>query len=160
MSTEKLQADGIRRIFAGHKSGFALRMAPMIDMIFLLLIFFLVAAKFQPPESFLPLRLATAYGQTPTIRPEPMMINVTGKADGCQVRIGTDISIDVANTTANEDFATLAERISNCLQSQKRLPSDPVEIICADNVKWDHLAKIYNLLFGMGLDDITFRLTE
>jgi biopolymer transport protein ExbD len=160
MSIEQLQTDGIRRIFAGHKSSFALRMAPMIDMIFLLLIFFLVAAKFQLPESFLPLRLATVYGQTPTIKPEPLTINIIGKTEGCQVQIGTNISIDIADSTINENLATLAERISDCLQSQKRLPTDPIEIVCADDVKWDHLARIYNLLFGMGLDDITFQLTE
>ncbi len=132
----------------------------MIDMIFLLLIFFLVAAKFQPPESFLPLRLATAYSETPTIKPEPLTINITGKANGCQVRINPNMSIDITDSTINENLATLAERISDCLQSQKRLPADPVEIICTDDVKWDHLAKIYNLLFGMGLGDITFQLTK
>ena len=27
-------------------------------------------------------------------------------------------------------------------------------------VKWEHLTRIYNLLFGIGLTDITFRMTE
>lgn len=160
MDIRQLHTDGIRRIFADHKSSFALRMAPMIDMIFLLLIFFLVAAKFQPPESFLPLRLATAYGEPPTIKPEPLTININSNTDGCQVQIGINTPLDIKDATINENLTTLAELISEILQSQKRLPTDPVEIICADDVKWDHLAKIYNLLYGMGLEDITFRLTE
>lgn len=160
MSIEQLQTDGIRRIFAGHKSNFTLRMAPMIDMIFLLLIFFLVTAQFRPQESFLPLNLSAAYGQSITVKTEPLTISINSNTDGCQVQIAQCINVSIKDASVDNDLAVLAERLADCLRSQNRLASDPVEIICADDVKWDHLAKIYNLLYGMGLSDITFALTE
>ena len=52
------------------------------------------------------------------------------------------------------------EEIEKCLLAQKRYAADPIEIVCAPEVKWGHLAKIYNVFFGTGLTDITFRMTE
>ena len=52
------------------------------------------------------------------------------------------------------------EQTKQCLLEQKRYASDPVEIVCAAKVKWENLAKIYNVLYGMGLTDITFQMTE
>jgi len=57
---------------------FSLRMAPMIDIIFLLLIFFLVAAKWRPAESFLPFKLPVgAAGNQAVVRPEPLVIEIS-----------------------------------------------------------------------------------
>ena len=160
MTTEHLQRDSLRHIFTHSSSNFTLRMAPMIDMIFLLLIFFLVAAKFKPPESFLPIQLAAAHGQTPTIKPEPLIIYLNSQANGCRVQIADCGVVTISQAGINEDFVALTNELTMCLKNQRRFLSDPVEIICADDVKWDHLAKIYNLLFGMGLNDITFSITE
>jgi biopolymer transport protein ExbD len=160
MSIEHLQTDGIRRIFTGHKSNLTLRMAPMIDMIFLLLIFFLVAAQFRPQESFLPLNLATTYGRTATIKAEPLTISINADTNGCKVQIGQCVNVSIKDASIDNDLVILAEQLADCLRNQNRVASDPVEIICADDVKWDHLAKIYNLLYGMGLSDLTFQLTE
>jgi len=53
-------------------------MAPMIDMVFLLLIFFLVAAKWRPQEDFLPFQLPLAHAQEQRIgKPEPLMIHIS-----------------------------------------------------------------------------------
>ena len=52
------------------------------------------------------------------------------------------------------------EQTRQCLLEQKRYATDPVEIICAAKVKWGDLAKINNVLYGMGLTDITFQMTE
>ena len=46
------------------------------------------------------------------------------------------------------------------LKSQKRHVGDPVEVVCSDDVKWDYLVKIYNVLYVMGINDITFAMTE
>jgi hypothetical protein len=51
-------------------------------------------------------------------------------------------------------------KMNECMLAQKRFAGDPVEIICGPDVKWEHLARIYNLFFGAGLTDITFRMTE
>ncbi len=132
-------------------------------MIFLLLIFFLVAAKWRPKEDFLPLQLPVASAGTQTVvKPESLIIQILAvpAGRGCQVQIGTSYTIDITAQNPEEGLAVLMEKIRQCLLEQKRYAADPIEIICAADVKWEYLAKIYNVLVGMGLTDITFQMTE
>ena len=156
-----MQAGISNRIFSSRKSRITLRMAPMIDLIFLLLIFFLVAAKFRPQEDFLPFQLPAAYSQQQTVgKPEPLTIRISAAPSGCLVQISRLSAVPIENENIEADLAVLMEKTRECLLAQKRLASDPVEIICDANVKWEHLAKIYNLFYGAGLTDITFQMTE
>ncbi len=144
-----------------RRSKTGLRMAPMIDMIFLLLIFFLVAAKWRPKEDFLPMQLATAGFSTQAVgKPEPLLIQITQADAGCRVQISTFPVVDIPAQNPEHALATLMEKTRQCLLEQKRYATDPVEIICAPDVKWENLAKIYNVFVGMGLTDITFVMTE
>jgi biopolymer transport protein ExbD len=148
---------GLRRPAIG------LRMAPMIDMIFLLLLFFLVAVRWRPQENFLPLQLPTANAGTvaqTVIKPEPLTIQITPITSGCRVQIGTSYAVDIPSQNPEQGLASLMEQTRQCLLEQKRYASDPVEIICAGKVKWGNLVKINNVFYGMGLTDITFQMTE
>ncbi|NIA17550.1 MAG: hypothetical protein GWO86_04305 [Planctomycetes bacterium] len=139
---------------------FALRMAPMIDMIFLLLIFFLVTADFRPQEDFLPFQLPPASAATlPVGHVEPLAVYIADSPGGCQVRIG-DKAVEIRAQSVEEDLAVLIEKLRDVMNSQRRTTSDAVEIVCLPEVKWDYLAKIYNVLYGFGMTDITFRMTE
>jgi biopolymer transport protein ExbD len=136
-------------------------MAPMIDMIFLLLIFFLVAAKWRPEENFLPFQLPTAQaGDLRIGKPDPLIIYISATEAGCQVRIDQFHTVEIENETIETNLAVLMEKIEKCLAAQKRYATDPIEIVCEPQVKWEHLAKIYNMFFGIGLTDITFAMTE
>jgi biopolymer transport protein ExbD len=158
---EITRGDIFEGISTGRKSSFTLRMAPMIDMIFLLLIFFLVAAKWRPQEDFLPFQLPTAQAQDRRIgRPEPLMIHILAAETGCQIQIGALTSVLINDDTIEADLAALMEKMQECLTEQKRYASDPIEITCAAEVRWEYLAKIYNMFFGAGLTDITFTMTE
>lgn len=139
-----------------------LRMTAMIDIIFLLLIFFFVAAKWRPQEDFLPLRMPAAFAgkEIKTVQPEPLLIYISAAGNGCEVRIARFKTIMLKNETIEADLAELMQQIRNCMLSQKRYADDPVEIICAEKVKWGHLAQIYNILFGIGINDITFRMAD
>ncbi len=138
-----------------------MRMAPMIDMIFLLLIFFLVTAKWRPQEDFLPFQLPAAQAQSAVLgRPEAMEIYISATPSGCEVRIGELHPVQIDNETIDASLAVLMAKMNECMLAQKRFSGDPVEIICGPDVKWEHLARIYNLFFGAGLTDITFRMTE
>ncbi len=153
----------LSRLNTRRRSGIGLRIAPLVDMIFLLLIFFLVAAKWRPKEDFLPLQLPAANADTQTIvKPEPLVIQIraTPTGQGCIVQIGSSYVVDIPAQNPEQGLAGLMKKIRQCLLEQKRYASDPVEIICAAEVKWEYLAKIYNVLVGMGLTDITFRMTE
>ena len=156
-----MQRDVFNRVFASRKRPFTLRMAPMIDMIFLLLIFFFVAAKWRPEEDFLLFRLPAAQAQEYRLgRPEPLIIHIFATRAGCQVQIGQLHTVQIDNGNIEGDLAVLMEKIESCLLAQKRFASDPIEIVCAPEVKWDYLAKIYNLFYGVGLTDITFAMAE
>ncbi len=151
----------LKRIFAERKRSFTLRMAPMIDMIFLLLIFFLVAAKWRPEEKFLPFQLPNAQADSNIIgRPEPLLIHISATKKGCQVRIGQLHLVRIEDETIEMGLTVLMERMRDCLIKQQRVRTDPIEITCEPDVKWDHLAKISNVFSGAGLTDITFTMTE
>jgi len=138
-----------------------LRMTPMIDVIFLLLIFFFVAGKYRPQENFLPFQLPAAQGQVTEIgKPEPLKIYIAATDDGCQIRVGEEDAIQLRNQTVESDLALLMEKIKDRMLAQKRATTDPVEIMCEGQVKWEYTAQIYNVLFGAGLTDITFSMTE
>lgn len=151
----------LKGLIRRRKSVIGLRMAPMIDIIFLLLIFFLIAAKWSPKEDFLPLQLATAGpGNAPVARPEPLLIQIVQADGGCRVQIGSSQTVEIPSQNPEAGLAEMMTKTRQCLLDQKRYASDPVEIICAPDVKWENLARIYNVLVGMGLSDITFRMTE
>ena len=138
-----------------------MRMAPMIDVIFLLLIFFLVAAKWRPQEDFLPFKLPAAQAQDwQQVKPEPLVIYLFSTETGCGVLIGQHESVQLENEGIEAGLVLLMEKIEKTMAAQKRFATDPVEILCDAEVKWEYFAKIYNMLFGAGLTDITFAMTE
>lgn len=156
-----MQINVFSRFFAAHRRPFTLRMAPMIDMIFLLLIFFLVAAKWRPQEEFLPIRMTAAQPQSLSVpKPEPLIIYIYPTPTGCTLRMAQTDTARINDATIDRDLSLMMEELKKTLLSQKRFADDPIEIICAPEVKWDHLAKIYNAFYGAGLTDITFRMTE
>ena len=161
MKNESLQRDILESLKGGQRWSFSLRMAPMIDMIFLLLLFFLVAARWRPEESFLPLRLPVARGERIEVgKVEPLMIRIHAVREGCEVEIGGCGRVRIEQADVEAELGMLLEQMRICMEAQKRFAGDPVEINCEGSVKWDAVAKIYNVFFGAGLSDITFRMTE
>ena len=133
----------------------------MIDMIFLLLIFFLVAANWRPKEDFLPFQLPSAQAHGARIgAAEPLMIYIMATQTGCQVRIGESYTVEIENGTIEANLASLMGKLNECMLKQKRFVSDPIEIVCGPKVKAEYWIKIWNVLEGLGLSDITFQMTE
>lgn len=156
-----LMGGNSRVIAAPRRDNSSLRMTPLIDMTFLLLLFFLVAAKWRPKEDFLPLQLPAGQSQPGTrIRPEALVIEIANVAGGCRVLAGQRSETITDGAAEGASTAALTKLIGDCMAEQKRLPGDPIEIACEPEVTWQHLALIYNTLYGMGATDITFRMTE
>lgn len=151
-----------KRSFLFHApADFALKMAPMIDMIFLLLIFFLVCAKWMGQEKLIPFGFARAYaGQSHLVKAEPLKIQIASAVDGCTVQIGKSGKIEIKNATVENDLAGFLDKLNTCLTAQRRYATDPVELVCDGRVKWDYFAKIYNVLYGAGVTDIAIVMTE
>lgn len=53
-----------------------LMLTPMIDVVFLLLVFFVVTASFRPPEWMLPSNLLTEGGSQPRVTTDPELIDL------------------------------------------------------------------------------------
>jgi len=155
---------GIRAQVVGHlprrKRRLGLRMPPMIDVIFLLLTFFVLTAKFRTPEQFLPIQLPTAEAAVERFGVvEPLIISIYGEEGGYLVQIGTAAALRIEGTRYAEGLADFANKLTEVLSLQKRTADDPIELRCDDYVRWDDLVKIYNVLQAAGISDITFQMT-
>jgi biopolymer transport protein ExbD len=146
------------------KTPIALHMTAMIDIIFLLLTFFVLTSNFRLPEDFLSLRLpAAAAPATALTVIEPFRIDITTSRGGCIVTLPTGETakqIRIENESLTQDLAAFADTLGPALTSLKRTAADPIEITCHDDLKWDHLVKIYNIINAMGLSDVTFNLNQ
>lgn len=138
-------------------------MAPMIDVIFLLLTFFILTARFRVPEQFLPINLPNEVQARSAGVVEPLILDIRADRDGCAVRFGPQGRAGesvIRAASVDADLAALVGKTVEVLKAQRRHVGDPVEIICSDEVTWDYLVKIYNVLYAMGINDITFAMTE
>ena len=163
---EQEETGGIWSEVVGHlrkrrRRRLGLRMTAMIDVIFLLLTFFVLTARFRTPEEFLPIHLPTADAAVQRFGViEPLEIDISADQAGCVVRIGQLETVRIEAGRGAEGLAAFANKLTDILSQQKRTAGDPIEIRCADEIKWDYLMKIYNVLQAMGINDITFRMTE
>jgi len=133
----------------------------MIDVVFLLLIFFLVSAKWRPREDFLPLRIAGAVGNmSVTARPAPLIVYIRQLPGGCAISVGQSKAVTVRDGNIQAGLQRFSQELSSVIKRQKRYADDPIEIICDGKLKWQYLAGIYNCIYGSGLTDITFQMTE
>ena len=151
----------LARIANRGKRKVGLQMAPMIDIIFLLLIFFLVAGQWRGEENFLPFKLpVAAAGLIGVGKPEPMVVQISKTSEGCSVQAGGGQSVEIKDKEAETDLAFLLGEIEKCMKQQKRFAGDPIEMVCQPEVKWEQVVRIYNMLYGAGASDITFTMTE
>jgi len=138
------------------RRGFFLQMTPMIDVIFLLLTFFLLTANFRTPEDALPIRLPDKDQPQRISIIEPLLIEFNAMQTGVNINITGSEPVKIETATLSEDLANFSNRLRDIIDDQQRTASDPVEITCSDEVTWDHLVKIYHILHAMGIDNITF----
>ncbi len=140
--------------------GLGLRMTAMIDVIFLLLIFFVLTAQFSREEQYLPIRLpgpATA-AQRLDVPAEPLRISIAMRADQCRIDLGRGRWIALAQSDLSTGLEEFSRTVTTALEQERRIVTDPVEIDCDDSVPWDFLVKVYNGLYALGIEDITFIL--
>jgi biopolymer transport protein ExbD len=134
---------------------------PLIDVVFLLLIFFMLSANFSGREGFLPAmlpKLETA-GQVREL--EPILIYLNSLPDGgCEVQIGRVESFIVQPGPGQSDFQALGERVSLILDRQGRKTDDPIKLVPNWHTRWDDVAKAYDALYHINLSNIIFTVVE
>lgn len=138
-----------------RKLSIGLRMTPMIDVIFLLLTFFVLTAKFEEPEQLLPIVM----GRGEAIQRERVAVPVRIRADqaGCVVAFGDTGETVIATENPAEGLLTLTQQVQ---QHFAATGGGPIELYCTDGVAWDFVVKVYDVLYVLGAQDITFRIDE
>ncbi len=142
--------------FGRRRLSIGLRMTPMIDVIFLLLTFFVLTAKFQQPEQALPILMGQADVQPAVIYPDPISVSITADERGCVVWVAGAETAIAADDPA-EGLLKLTDIIRNYVETSG---SGPIELTCEDAVSWDLVVKIYDVLVALGAEDMTFRIEE
>ena len=140
-----------------RKLSIGLRMTPMIDVIFLLLTFFVLTAKFQEPEQLLPIVLGQGQSQIERFDVEPLPIQVKARQTGCLVIVAGQPETILSTENPAEGLLVLTQRVQNRFESEG---CAPIELYCDDAVTWDFVVKIYDVLYALGAQDITFRIEE
>ena len=160
-----------------------LLLVPMIDIVFLLLTFFLLTASFRPAEAFLPAELPGGVAaEAEVMELEPLLIFLDSRPNGgCLVQIGDDVEFEVVGQSAKVgrlgaeqwpeqvDFEQLPEQISfeqlpelirQVLRDQHRSSDDPVKLVPQRQTNWDHVLKTYHALWRLNLTNIIFAIVE
>ena len=122
-----------------------LNLAPMIDVVFLLLVFFMVATTFVEPEKQIDLELPQAEsGAEPEELPDELLIQVM--RDG-QILLGT-----VEHT--RESLRTELERTA------RARPSTPVTVRGDETVDYGRVVGVLDLCHLVGLTDTSLIVRE
>lgn len=142
----------------GRKSALRLQATAMIDVIFLLLTFFVLTARFNRPEQFLSMKVPTAAAKTSgPVLIEPMEINISAAqaGSGARISIAGRRELSLSEKEIERGLADFANGVVAELEAGSRTVDDPVRLICSQEASWDIFVKVYNVLYAMGIEDIT-----
>ena len=136
------------RLKSGAQSG----MVPLIDVVFLLLIFFIMTVNFSQQEGFLAAELPGEAAVDDISEVEPLLIYISsGQAGDCRVNFaGTTVTIPAGSA----EFTAFKTEVEKVMDNYKRLPSDPVMLVDFDTTSWQHMMNIYDSLLAMGYSNI------
>jgi len=138
-----------------------LSIVPMIDVVFLLLVFFLLTASFRPREGFLPTKLPRQSDAAEPAELEPVTIRVLTLPNGdCQIRIGTQNPRLISADSLAEGFSQLKNAIYHLFVQQGRTTENPIKLIPTSRTKWDHVVKTYHCLWQLNLTNVIFAIVE
>jgi biopolymer transport protein ExbD len=132
------------------------RFAPMIDMSFLLLVFFMTTTRFAAPEGMLSSQMP-AYGAGGTgpvvalpLTPLVMRVAAAG-ANGS----GVSILVDRFDAAPRE-LTVLPEFLATILNEPGFDADTPMIIVADDSVQWDHVVGAWNAALRAGWKNIAF----
>lgn len=120
----------------------SLNLTPMIDIVFLLLCYFLMMSQFRTPEGVLPARLpAMQAGTAIEIPRTPIRIRFQSD-DGSRIRC--TVTIDDF-TDSPLEIGLLAGRLRQIRQQVPGFDANtPVHLLAGDDIAWDHVVNAYN----------------
>lgn len=148
-----------RRRSADRPSATALmnlgRFASMIDLSFLLLIFFLTTTRFSRPEGLLSAPMPREGGAVASSIALPLTPIVV------RLRMSAEVSGSVALSVNDEENPprTFGE-LTGVLREYQQKPGfdrdTPIVLVAADEVPWDHVVSAWNAALSAGCTRIAF----
>ena len=127
------------------------KMTPMIDVIFLLLIFFVCTASFRPPEEVLPTRLSLPGAIDSDVELDPEMLDldeIVVKVLWREGRARWQIN--------NRDYRRLGD-VQAVLVAASRVQADlPVVLDVEPSVPMEDVIDVYDLCRDIGLKRVQF----
>lgn len=125
-----------------------LDMSPMIDLSFLLLIYFLVTSTLEPTEADLSMTMPTSQSKGGSeVKPETMTINVNAAG---HVVLNDEV-LDTDGST--REVPMLLDRLRTYVEAAKLTGSDPLVIIAADDAaRGQRFVDVLNALGDPGVD--------
>lgn len=144
---------GRRRLVVGRGVPIAVNLAPMIDVTFLLLIFFLVTTTFERPEGVLASDLPRVGGSQAVPLPiSPIAVRITQTGTGVD-----DYTIRIDRFEGQFDSLDALPDVLRRIQQQPGFDRQtPVVIIADEDIRWDHVVGCWNAALRAGCERIAF----
>ena len=133
-----------------------LNLAPMVDVVFLLLIFFISTTTFRRAEGLLAAQLPRQGSQSDRVSLpiSPIFVHLVETGPG-----PTDYSITIENFIDQPtSFNELADFLRNVQENPGFDELTPVVIKAAVEVKWDHVVACWNAAVRAGSRHVSFGL--
>ncbi len=137
----------------GVGAAIAVNFAPMIDVTFLLLIFFLVTTSFERAEGILASDLPRDRGTPMVALPlSPIVIRLSQTGVKAE-----DIAISIDRfDPVPQDFEELPAVLAQIHQRPGFDKQTPVVIVAENDVRWDHVVNCWNAALRAGCERIAF----
>lgn len=132
----------------------AVNFAPMIDVTFLLLIFFLVTTTFERAEGILASKMAKDSGVAQVALPlTPIVVRLTQTGEGHD-----DVAIQLERFPQEQPrtFSELTEAIRRIHELPGFDRDTPLVIAAGSDVRWDHVVGCWNAAVRAGCSAIAF----
>ncbi len=139
---------------SSHDGEVALNVVPLVDVTFLLMIFFVIAGSFDFSEGALrsQMRPIQGGGGTVALPLTPIVVRLASRASGDKT---LDLRLDPLGTTVNS-FSELVESLVQ-IRGQPGFDSQtPVVIQADDDVAWDHVVNGWNAALRAGYSDLAY----
>ena len=130
-----------------------LNLTPMIDVVFLLLLFFLTASRFGSNEGMLearlPARVAAVSVEIPRTPIRVRFVAQPNQPDQCRV------TIERFNETPLP-LADLGQSLHKIQEQPGFGPDTPVHLMADNDIRWDHVVNAYNAALAAGYGKVYF----
>ncbi|MCG3131395.1 MAG: hypothetical protein FLDDKLPJ_02186 [Phycisphaerae bacterium] len=150
---EVVHFDRLRRRLSRRSRGLSgVNVAPMIDMTFLLLIFFVVTTTFEKREGVLSTRMPAETAAAPPLPVKPVVIRLSPAGAEAELAV---IAVEPTDQKPG-DFRRLYEVLVELRGRPGFDDQTPVIVRAEGDVIWDHLVNAWNAAIRAGYQNIAF----